>query len=69
MTNVPISAEQIRAMAADPTTQLLQSLGLVLRKPESDDPRRYRGVKLNFTKSWEQRCAGWLVEKKHPDTG
>ena len=73
MTNVPISAEQIRAMAVDSTTQLLQSLGLVLRKPESDDPRRYRGVnvhKQGEVKTWEQRCAGWLhgtLTKKGPN--
>ena len=72
MTNVPISAEQIRTMAVDATTQLLQSLGLVLRQPESDDPRLYRGVKSIFTKSWETRCKGWLhgtVKKKDPNTG
>ena len=61
MNNLPISAEQIRAMAVDSTTQLLQSLRLVLRKPESADPRRYRGVNVHrqsYSKSWEQRCAG-----------
>ncbi len=73
MTNSPISVEQVRQLAADPTAQLLNSLGLIRNKPESDNPRRYRGATpLNYTKTWEQRCKGWLrgtVKKKDPDTG
>ena len=63
ITNVPISAEHVKAMAADATTHLLQSLGLRIRQPTvDDDPRRYRGVKISviYDKSWEQRCKGWL---------
>ena len=71
MTNSPISAEQARESAADPTTQLLSSLGLVLRKPEAENPRKLRGHKFAYTKTWEQRCKGWLhgsIKKKDPDT-
>ena len=43
MTNSPISAEQVRQLAADPTTQLLNSLGLIaMPKPETENPRRFR---------------------------
>ena len=62
ITNVPISAEHVKAMAADAATHLLQSLRLRIRQPTvDDDPRRYRGVKKSVMlgKTWEQRCKGW----------
>ena len=70
---MPISAEQVKAMAADATTHLLQSLGLRIRQPTvDDDPRRYRGVKKSVIlgKTWKQRCKGWrhgTNKKKGPD--
>ena len=72
MTNSPISAEQVRELAADQTTQLLNRLGSILRKPEAENPRRSRGPKLTYTKTCEQRCKAWLhgsIQKNDPETG
>ena len=44
--NIPVTAEEVAAMAADSSQILLQSLGLRVRAPQPDaDPRRARGVK------------------------
>ena len=49
-------------------------MGLIVKpKPETENPRRFRGTKLlNYRKTWEQRCKSWLhgtVNKKDPNTG
>ena len=45
MTNIPVTAEQVAAMAADASTYLFQSLGLRVKAPSFDnDARRARAM-------------------------
>ena len=74
MTNIPVTAEQVAAMAADASTYLLQSLGLRVKAPSSDnDARRARGVKrqVYLGQAWELRCKGWRhgARKKKDEFG